>query len=55
MNRRETSEIRELTSAELEEVAGGIRPAAQPVPVPYPNVVVTQSWWGTDEAAGQRG
>jgi hypothetical protein len=60
MNVQATTEIRELTAAEVRAVSGGATPSGPgPVPLPYPNVTRSKGafldyFGGTDEAAGER-
>jgi hypothetical protein len=57
MNVQATTEIRELTAAEVCAVSGGATPyPGGPVPIPYDNVIRSKGAYfgGTDEAAGER-
>jgi hypothetical protein len=55
MNIPQTSEMRELTGSELEQVTGGS--CVQGAHIKDAIVTTTTSsgsWWGTDEAGGQK-
>ena len=57
MNTRATNGMRELTASELEGVTGAAKMCAQGVHIKEATITTTSSsgsFWGTDEAAGQK-